>query len=62
MSLLIVEDEASGYWFGTPWLVIREEGEPAIASFKTDGEAFDFVDEYEREQLDQSASHISRHQ
>lgn len=44
-KLQVVHDEASGFWTGKPWLVIAEEGEPATASFKTDREAFDFVDD-----------------
>ncbi len=49
MTPFIVEDEASGFWTGKPWLVILEDGEPALGSFKTEGEAFEFVEEYEEE-------------
>ena len=54
-KLQVVHDEASGFWTGFPWLVIREEGEPAIAAFKTDGEAFDFVDESEEADTNNAA-------
>lgn len=47
--LTVCHDEAAGFWTGKPWLVIDEEGEPAVASFKTDGEALDFIAE-ERDQ------------
>ncbi len=46
----IVEDEASDFWFGRPWLVMLEDGEPALASFRTDAEAFEFAEAYEKEQ------------
>lgn len=47
--LQVVHDEASGFWTGRPWLVIAEEGTPAVASFKTDGEAFGYVEDEESE-------------
>jgi hypothetical protein len=42
-NLTVIYDLASGFWTGKPWLVIREEGTTAVASFRTDGEAFDFI-------------------
>lgn len=45
MKLTVIHDEASGFWTGKPWLVIDQEDQPAVAAFKTDLEAFDFVDE-----------------
>jgi hypothetical protein len=44
-ELTVIYDLASGFWTGKPWLVIREEGTTAVASFRTDGEAFDFIAE-----------------
>jgi hypothetical protein len=39
----IIYDPQSEYWSGQGWLVIKQEGEPAIASFKTKTEAEQFV-------------------
>ena len=47
-KLSVCHDEAHGFWTGKPWLVIREEGEPAVAAFKTDREAFDYIEEQEK--------------
>lgn len=39
----IIYDQQSEYWTGQGWLVIVDDGEPAIESFKTKEEAMQFV-------------------
>ena len=48
-DLQVVHDDAAGYWTGKPWLVIDHEDQPALASFKTEAEAVEFI-EQEKEQ------------
>ena len=41
----IIYDQQHEYWTGHGWLVIKDDGEPAIASFKTEEEAKAFLAE-----------------
>jgi hypothetical protein len=60
-NLTVSHDEAHGFWTGRGWLVIDADrpDEPAVAAFKTDAEAFDYVDA-EREDADDARRELAR--
>ncbi len=41
--LMVIYSDSSDFWMGRGWLVVEDEGEPAIASFETEAEAIQYA-------------------